>query len=340
MSYSQNKEVIQWACDYLSSHGYTFKSSLPENIQNSPWSYVVRFATSDGAIYLKHTPELLGLESDIIKILHDQFHLSVPEVIAQNSELNCFLMKDAGMSLRHVLKKKFDTALFCKAIEQFTFMQFTVSDHLNVFIDMGVPDWRLERLPDLYITLLSQKEMLIAEGLTEKEINELKALLPTVSNLCKKLAFYAIKESIVQPDFSDNNTLISDDFKKITMIDLGEIVISHPFFSLLNCLHQAKKHHGISESDETYFQLMNACLKNHRHFESKNNVLEALAIAKILWFVYAALANDRLMRACDQSKFKGSFQRHGKPSIPLKEFMAMCIAIDDRKKSRRTDREL
>jgi hypothetical protein len=45
-----NKEIIQWGCKYLSSHGCILKSNLPENVQHTPWSYVVRFATSDGYI--------------------------------------------------------------------------------------------------------------------------------------------------------------------------------------------------------------------------------------------------------------------------------------------------
>src|SRR3990167_11238777 len=220
-----NKEIIQWAFEYLSSHRYKLKNNLPENVQSTPWSYVVRFVTSDGYIYLKHTPKLIALEADIIKILHDQFHDSVPEVIAHNSELNCFLMKDAGRTLREILKQKFDVALFCKAINQFTSTQLAIADHVDIFIDIGVPDWRLDKLPDLYMQLLRSEEMLIADGLSEKEISELKKLLPKVSSLCKKLSNYAIKQSIVQPDFNDNNTLIADDLQKITMIDLGEIAI-------------------------------------------------------------------------------------------------------------------
>ena len=92
--------------------------------------------------------------------------------------------------------------------------------------------------------MLSQKDILIADGLSEIEISELEALLPKVSNLCKKLSDYSIKQTIVQPDFNDNNTLIDDISQDITIIDLGEIVISHPFFSLLNCLQQIKKHHA------------------------------------------------------------------------------------------------
>ena len=106
--------------------------------------------------------------------MHDQFHASVPEVIAHNAELNCFLMKDAGRPLREILKKQFDAALLCKAIDQFTSIQLAVADHVNIFLDIGVPDWRLDKLPDLYKQLLSQKDILIADGLSEIEISELE----------------------------------------------------------------------------------------------------------------------------------------------------------------------
>ncbi|HAU1236255.1 TPA: aminoglycoside phosphotransferase family protein, partial [Legionella pneumophila] len=113
-----NKKIIKWACTYLSSHNYMLKSNQPENVLNTPWSYVVRFDTSDGYIYLKHTPELFALEPIIIQILHEQFHASVPIIIARNEELNCFLMKDAGKPLRVILKQKFDEALLRRAIDQ------------------------------------------------------------------------------------------------------------------------------------------------------------------------------------------------------------------------------
>jgi len=324
-----NSEIIQWGSEYLKSHGYTLESHLPEDVQDTPWSYVVRFLTTDGYIYLKHTPKLLALEPTIIQILQDQFHASVPKVIAHNAELNCFLMKDAGRPLREILKQQFDVSLFCKAIHQFTSMQLAVAGHVNIFLDIGVPDWRLEKLPDLYMQLFSQKEILIADGLTEREISELEKLLPKVSRLCQKLSNYAIKPSIVQPDFNDNNTLVDDTSRDITIIDLGEIVISHPFFSLINCLQQAKKHHSLTDEDDTYLKLIDACLKNYMIFVSKKNLLEAFAIARILFFIYGALGNYRLIAACDRERLSASsFQRHGRPSIPLKEFMAGCNEID------------
>ena len=313
-------EIIQWGFNYLSSHGYTLKNNLPENVKDTPWSYLICFTTTDGYIYLKHTPHQLAFEANIIQILHDQFHALVPEVIAYNSGLDCFLMKDAGTPLRVILKEQFDATLLCKAIDQFTSMQKAVADHLDIFIDIGVPDWRLEHLTDLFRQLLLQKELLMADGLSEIEIAELETLLPKIANLCKKLSSYAIKQSIVQPDFHDNNLLVNNITQDITIIDLGEIAISHPFFSLINFLHQIKKHHGLRDEDDAYQQIMNACLKSYINDESTKRLLDAFATAKILLFVYGALASYRLMLACGKEKLM-AFQS-GKFSNELRELMA------------------
>lgn len=318
-----NNEIIQWGSQYLSSHGYSLTSKLPETVQNTPWSSVVRFATSDGYVYLKHTPERLALEPTIIQILRDQFHAHVPKIIAHNAELNCFLMKDAGKSLREILKQKFDETLLCKAIYQFTSLQLAVADRVDVFLNIGVPDWRLDKLPDLYMQLLSQKDILIEDGLSEIEISKLEELLPTVSDLCKKLSGYAIKQTIVQPDFNDNNSLIDETSQEITLIDLGEIAISHPFFSLINCLYVIKKHHALTDTDDAYLIIKDACLKNFKTFEL--NISDAFKIANPLFFIYSALGNHRLMTACGKSTFTSSFQRHGRPSVPLKELMKIDL---------------
>lgn len=137
-----NNAIIQWGYQQLLSLGYTLKNNLPENVLNTPWSYVVRFETTEGYIYLKHTPELLALEAKIIQILKNQFHAPVPTIIAHNAALHCFLMKDAGRRLRDILKQKFDENLLCKAIDQFTSLQLAVADYVDIFLDIGVPDWR------------------------------------------------------------------------------------------------------------------------------------------------------------------------------------------------------
>ncbi|MCX7121742.1 MAG: aminoglycoside phosphotransferase family protein [Gammaproteobacteria bacterium] len=323
-----NEKITQWGFSTLSSLGYTLKNNIVEIVQNTPWSQVVRFATSDGYIYLKHMPEMIALEPTIIQLLHDQFHAAVPDIIVANSELNCFLMKDAGIPLRTILKKQFDAELLFKAIDQFTSLQLTVSDHVDILLKIGVPDYRLDKLPYLYKQLLLQKELLTVDGLSEKEIDELESLTPTIFNLCQKLSCYCIKQTLVQPDFHDNNTLIDDATKKLTIIDLGEIVISHPFFSLVNFMHQMKKHYALKESDAAYQDIKNVCPKNFINSESRENVLKAFNLSETLLNLYGALAYYRLMMACDKTTLT-SFYGDGKLCDQLKSLKNACIAFKE-----------
>lgn len=284
------EEITRWASEQLVSQGYSLNNDEPEVVLETPWSSVMRFDTADGLVYLKIMPELIALEAGITQVLHDQFKAPVPEVIAYNDELHCFLMKDAGRPLREVLKQDFDVGLLCRAIGDFSALQNQTADHVDLFLNMGVPDWRLDKLSGLFKELLLEKEVLLADGLSEKEIDELTGLLPTVTELCKQLAAYSIPETLVQCDFHDNNILIGD-AGKLTFIDLGEVVISHPFFSLAGCLWQAKKHHDLTEQNDAYQQLLSACFKSDAQ-------LAAYSITQKLWHVYGVLAQYRLMMAC------------------------------------------
>lgn len=320
-------EVINWAFVQLSSLGYSLKSDQPQTVLNTHWSHVLRFETTQGYIYLKHTPDLIALEADIIKILHDQFYAPVPEVMAQNADFNCFLMKDAGQNLRGILKRKFDVELLCKAMDDFSKMQTTVADNVGVFLEIGVPDWRLNKLPALFQDFLSHAEILLADGLLEKEIDELNSLSKIVPKLCERLSAHRIKQTLVQSDFHDNNILLDERSRVITFIDLGEIVISHPFFSLIGCMRQLIKHHGLTEHDPRYQYIQDACLQYYIQFESQQQLIDAFAIATVLWFAYDVLCQYRLMLACGVEKIM-SYQS-GKMRNGLKQFIGACKTLDD-----------
>jgi len=99
----------------------------------------------------------------------------------------------------------------------------------------------------------------------------------------------------------------------MTLIDLGEIAIAHPFFSLHNFLLQATIHHGVKEIDQTYYQLQNACFENWLELATKNQLLEAFMLAKKLWPIYGALACYRLMLGIDLQAFK-SYYANNRPN--------------------------
>lgn len=289
-----------------------------EVVQKTPWSTVMKFNTGERVIYLKQMPAALALEADILQFLKTHLHAPVPAVIAQNRSLHCFMMEDAGSTLRGALKKQFDVVLMSRAIEQFAGLQLRASTQVNVLLDMGVPDWRLDKLPVMFKTLLSQKNLLISDGLSETEIAALVALIPSVESLCDQLSQQGINQTLVQCDFHDNNILI-DREARIRFIDLGEVVISHPLFSLIGYLKQLKKHHGLTDTSDAYITLKQLYLKQFLPSKSNQTLEAVFEQATLLWYVYETQAQYRLIQACDHAALIA--YQHGKLCTALKAFI-------------------
>lgn len=297
------RDISAWATEYLASQGYELVSS-PVTVCDTPWSLVMRFVTTEGAIYLKHMPAGLALEPYIINELKKICDAAVPQVLKINEDMHVFLMKDAGKTIRDTLKANTAPFLLTEAVTQFIALQQSTVDHLDNFLELGVPDWTLDRLPFLYGQFISRTDYLMSEGMTDEELRLLQDHIPQVSVYCERLSHCGVPETIVQPDFNTNNVLVNPGTQALTFIDLGEIVISHPFFSYLNYFYQASIHHGVKVGDARYDQLEQAFMKPWLAWTTQQHLLDAFVIAKHLWPIYNVLAFDRLVKAVDPQIFK------------------------------------
>ena len=268
----KSEEEIIWAKTKLN-----MRDSSIELVTETPWSSVIRLREkklTEPVYYLKITPSSLALEPIIIEFLKDRVKAPVPDIIAHNPNLNCFIMRDSGVTLRSVISnnsnnsnKKFTNKLISKSINQFTLMQKHASRYINDLIALGVPDWRIEKFPELVEKALGQYS-LPSWFCLEDIINKVK-------DHCDRVEMDQINQTIVQPDFNDKNTLVNLKTGEICFIDLGEIVISHPHFSLINFYEKINK-----SPSEQYKTL------------------------KILSCVYDFLAYDRLCQACGYEKIR------------------------------------
>ncbi|KTC90331.1 phosphotransferase [Fluoribacter dumoffii] len=295
--------ILKWATDCLSSKGYS-QQHLPELMLETPWSNVFRFPTAKGCVYLKQPAPLLSQEAKIIRLLGEQFQASVPHIIAVNDDLHCFLMEDAGQNLRAYLKTEFNLEYLYQSIKQFTAIQRTTENAVELFLALDIPDWRLHKLPKLYNEIINKAAFLKTEGMTDEELQILQDLSPQIAEECELLSQYSIKSTIVQPDFNTNNILINPDTNELTFIDLGEIAITHPFFSLHNFLYTAIIHHGVKEGDRIYQKLQEACIENWLEFGTKKQLLKGFILAKKLWSIYSIIAHYHFMHCVDQEDLK------------------------------------
>lgn len=306
--------LFKWGTDCLVSNGYPIEHS-PEIVLSTPWSHVIRFATSSENFYLKQIPPSLFLSNEpkIIRILSSQFHANVPDIIEINEDLHCFLMRDAGISLRQTLKANFKPELLCQAIKQYATIQRNVEDCIAIFLKLGVPDWRLNQLPFLYDCMLKQFTFLKTEGLTDKELQTLHTLSPKFAAQCKLLASFRIPETIGYHDFHDKNVLLDPNTKRITFVDWGETAIIHPFFSLHTCLEQSITHHGVKEGDSTYQKLQDACLENWLGVATKKQLLNAFLLAKQIRLFWNILASNQFMLSVDRQAYKAHYPNRSHP---------------------------
>ncbi len=295
------QSCIKWALNTLQELGYSIQSRTPEIILQAPWSSVYRFATQQGYCYLKKVPPALSLEVQVIDLLRQTCSASVPKLIAHSSQEHCFLMQDAGIPLREFFKQEFDSELLMGAIHDYIAVQHKSLASLPLFFNIGVPDWRPIKIPELYLELIQQEELLSNDGLTNTEIKQLTKLIPKLISLCEQLSYYNIPDTFGHSDFHDNNILIHPQTRQVTLIDLGEVDITHPFFSLLNILHRVKENCALP--DDAYQALHQQALQSWRDYAPYDHLLKVMALIQQCWSIHAAIAEYRLLKSVDANSF-------------------------------------
>lgn len=315
---------ILWAINVLNDHKYYTNISTPELVQNTPWSTVCRFKTEQGFVFLKKTPPALSIEPKIIAFLHKEFHANVPKIIAANFEQHCFLMQDAGVQLHEHFKENFQADVLIQAMKNYSILQINTSDKIELFLNIGVPDWRLEKLPKLYQDLISHEALLLDDGLSKDELLKLKDLGSKLFSICDQLSNYPIKETFSHADFHDKNILIDIHTKQTTLIDLGEVVITHPFFSFHNCLHRAKENFSLSNTQ--YQQLQLACLEPWLALDAQEHLFEILEIMQRCWPIHSVLGEFRLINSVDQTAFE-KLRREGRLAKTLRHWINQNLGI-------------
>lgn len=302
----EDTKCIDWASSFLVSNGYEIKYEA-KLIQVAPWSFVWRFETESGFIYLKKSIPEFFIETTIIKIIDHVNPDFVPKVIAVNQALHCFLMLDAGITLRERFKYQFDADLLAEVIKKYTLLQCAISEKSDTLFEAGVPDWRLKKLPEFYANLIENDLLLDEIGISSSVKAKLFDLKPRLTEICERLSSFKIPETLDHCDFHDNNVLYDEKNHQLTLIDLGEVVVSHPFFPLHSLFFMQQYWNYFNKDDQDYLKIKDACFYNFRQFESEQHLHEIFDLTLLLHPLYYVLSIMRLTTACDKEGYKTNF---------------------------------
>ncbi|CEG58258.1 TPA: phosphotransferase [Legionella pneumophila] len=285
-------QIILWAKNILGSNMLD-----TEIVVQTPWSSVLRISTPEGPFYLKQTPPTLFIEVDILQKYRNLCKITdIPEVIAENKNLHCFLMKECGdVTLRTLFDGHLKIDLLVQGLQVYKVLQLATVPYVTAFIQSGVPDWRLEKFPTLYQDLVGDDVFLKANGLDTAQIKTLQNAMMDLEILCQELSSYGIPECLNHSDFHENNMLFSSITKKISIIDLGETAINHPFFSLAAFLKIPCSRYKISLDSTDYQILHDTCFQGWLSLDE--DLQKALELTEKLLPIYLLFAHMRLVNA-------------------------------------------
>jgi aminoglycoside phosphotransferase (APT) family kinase protein len=146
-------------------------------------------------------------------------------------------------------------------------LQLASAYELDGIIERGLPDLRIERIPE------------IAERLGA-ELGEQAPARDRLATLCAELAAFGIPETIQHDDLHDGNVFAGE--RGYRIFDWGDSVAAHPFLSLVVALRGIAYRFELGDHDPDLIRLRDAYLERFAEYGKAVELRRAAALAEPL----------------------------------------------------------
>jgi len=287
--------TIGWAAEHLQKFGYVNKLLNAELIADTEYSCVHRLTDGDTSFFLKQCPEKFYVEPALIKHLSHIGCIGLPGIIAENEQLHCFLMYSAGdQTVKAICETRVNEVLLLRSIRQYTQIQRACEKEVATLFSFGLGDWQLTKFSTLCLALIKQRSQLVDAGLTVFEYSKLLALYPLIKIFVETLGKYKLPATISHCDFHPGNTIYDAQADQLTIIDWGETVISHPFFSLCGFIWNLTYWFKLAQDDEVLIKCRREAIKVWLEYYDEETLMMILNKINQLSPLYAALVYYQL----------------------------------------------
>ena len=236
-----------------------------------PWSTVLRVPTRRGDLWFKACGPALAHEPATIEILARRRPNSLPRLLAVDRVRGWMLQADGGVRLRDLG----EPARWIDVLALYADLQAEAVRDADALLAAGVPDRRLDRLPELYEGLLRSQDRIAGD-----ELRRLVDLGPTVSQLCEELAGIGVPETVQHDDLHSGNVFVQEG--GYLFFDWGDACVAHPFFSLHVAMRVLAYELGVDAASNELTRFRDAYLEPWTRIASRAEVVRALRPAVVL----------------------------------------------------------
>lgn len=212
-------EAMGWVDARLADAGRP-RTGEVDQVHVRPWSTAIKVPTGAGPVWFKANTEELKHEALVTLLLARRVPDRVPPLIADDPERGWMLMEDAGTRLREVIAEERDLSRWVDVLDGAADIARAMEPDVEQLLAAGVPDFRLAVLPERYAALVGSADV-------EQRYRD---AVPWVREMAEELASYDVTETLQHDDLHDGQVFVRGDRQLI--LDWGDAVISHPFFTL------------------------------------------------------------------------------------------------------------
>lgn len=222
-------EVTAWIGDTLADAGMPSAVQI-ESVKERSWGAVLRVVTTERTLYFKSPSHVTRHEPVIISALSTRWPALVPELLAADLARSWMLLADNGSPMNEVLDIAEQITVIERLLPAYAEMQASTTDLLDTWLDVGTPDRRVDRVPDLLELLLTGATSVGALSIDDAERAAYLELLPLLARVCDELGSTPVADALDHADLHGTNVLV--DRNGARLIDWGDACITHPFSSL------------------------------------------------------------------------------------------------------------
>lgn len=267
-------QAVSWMLDQLSR-----LSILPtgpvEQMRIWHRSAILRVPTNEGYVYFKALPPATPVAETLAHELIAQYAEYLPSHLAVNPVRGWTLIREPGAysPITNQAEEGWQ-----EAVQALARIQINSVPRVKRYLQMGLPDRRIGRLPTQVELLLADVEAMRPQrsrALTSIEVRRLQELEPQLKHDCAQLASYRIPPALEHGDIFAGDIVTNS--PAAIFLDWSDASISHPFFTVAqSCTNESDS--TVTDSS-VRTRLRDAYLQAWGDYETPDRLLEAFDLA-------------------------------------------------------------